>query len=787
GSYVVADRFSIGPSYLKPFAEIAELPINLGIDSKINILQMYMRSDGRRLANSHTLPLWRSLINNWFGLLPFITEILPPSFNPNELYDPLQQAKTPFIFPANKEIFEKMEIGSIISYSISGGIQIGLDMVSNKILERIPSSLSEDGKLNLGIPYAIFLKGENRINVLRKSKNIAWVGLTNAEKFGHGIAARIGKLFFIYKKTLSLFNNVPLLEKLPPMPVRVPAMVLPVNIEGELAKMLEFDQLYSFDLNNNQAEKAYNYAVGGDFTVAKEYSLKEAETGVKFLFKKSSESKISSVDRSRNLFVQYNNKASQHEKAEIRGEDEKGKFFVLESKLKFEDKNWNILVGENSTNFFYRTEINVFKKKADTQKGWKYEIDEGTANPYSILMSMNISSKYVDTIQFRSYIDNLEKFTKLSLEDIPYIPVRENDELIRRRRNSALIDPMEEVKNIHVVPSHLGKMVVDAAVFFSRGIIDRILERTEDDIWSAFENAFEMEDIGWNKEMNRESLFNKFRWIPYYVSYPLKVLNVNFTGPAAINEASSFVEAVKYLKNSSEPLEKLEGFHRLINTSCPVHLARVLLILADVNKVPRSISFSTSISGIKNKSKLDFLSINQKIVKSDSGFSELNYRMNSELLNAFEPTQMKEVSEKPTIRKLKIKMKSSSNETSLKKHVLLGIFLDEVPGNRTINVFVKIEQGGRVNFGRFVLSEKVISLDLKEVVKFEKDKKEKYYYEFFLSGPESPLRNYMFDKMIEFGGLLDVSVSVSVDGEVWSQKRKISFRLEEDKIYAPKE
>ena len=99
GTYIISDQFRLGPMYQKEINRISNVGIHLGSDSHIFVRNIYHRTNALRAYERHNLPLWRSIFNQWFGILPFLANILPPSFNQEELYDPITYLKTPFLAP----------------------------------------------------------------------------------------------------------------------------------------------------------------------------------------------------------------------------------------------------------------------------------------------------------------------------------------------------------------------------------------------------------------------------------------------------------------------------------------------------------------------------------------------------------------------------------------------------------------------------------------------------------------------------------------------------------------
>jgi hypothetical protein len=99
GAYVVVDRFGIGPDYSRELYRYNGIPVTLGANQSTDVYDIYLRNDPMRVIDNKNLPWWRIATNNWFGALPLLEAILPPSFNPNEMYDPLKRLESPFTFP----------------------------------------------------------------------------------------------------------------------------------------------------------------------------------------------------------------------------------------------------------------------------------------------------------------------------------------------------------------------------------------------------------------------------------------------------------------------------------------------------------------------------------------------------------------------------------------------------------------------------------------------------------------------------------------------------------------
>jgi hypothetical protein len=85
GAWVIVDKFGLGPFYGKELYRFNDVPVSLGASQSNDIFDIYLRTDPMRVSESKKLPFWRVAVNNWFGVLPLLEAILPPSFNANEM------------------------------------------------------------------------------------------------------------------------------------------------------------------------------------------------------------------------------------------------------------------------------------------------------------------------------------------------------------------------------------------------------------------------------------------------------------------------------------------------------------------------------------------------------------------------------------------------------------------------------------------------------------------------------------------------------------------------------
>ena len=783
GNYVVVDRFSLGPEFSTPLTPLQRMNLNLGASQNVNVINIYLRNDGIRLAENQSVGFWRWSANNWLGLLPVLTYILPPSFNQNELYDPVRELETPFIFPFSVEAVRDMSVGNVRSYSFSGGINLGVNIMDARFMEQI-RDIFERNDVDSAIPYSIYKTGEHRINVLRRSENHVWVGLTNTDKTGHGLAANMGKIYLVFNKVASYWSGVP-------------APVIPVSISATDAAVHGFDLLFEYNLTNPLARKAYRAAVRGKFQLSYEMHEREAAreadpaaltTGVRFHFERVRTADEVEFASTRNLFVHRDSRGVRRTKSRIKTKDEGGLYTILESKLQIEDSVWDVLVGADEVNFFDQVRMKVREIPGAEAGSVDFEFVPGDPNPMSLVLALNTNDRFVDMFDFRRVVRLQRYFTGLPMATIPRIPTRSPQLVEERRRKGFLMNPEDDVASIRVTPTFRGRMVTDSSMVLNTQQLRHIFSLPEKRYWQAFARAYGLEPQIWETEERRDSFRNTLWQAGAFILYPLHTLNVRIPLVDALTDSAERIEALKRLSRMRTPAQFQEGFNQLLSTDYPARLAHTLRELAS-GDIPRSVSFTTKPKGKANPgAKKLFASLNRKVFRStiEMPVQERHLQVR-EKLAAFVPTEMQESRERPQIGLVHVLTRAGFEENGqndsdapLEKHLYVRLRLHKQL-RLPVKIYVRFEQGGKVNVGRFVLAEKVLTLAPQK----EEDGKgqEEYEYGFFLSGPLNSLDfSYFSEAALDLGGKFILSLAASLDGEVWSQEKKISFRFDEGRL-----
>jgi len=789
GAYVIVDRVGLGPRYSKELWNVQKVPIVLGAEGTVEVLDIYLRTDGQRVAEQTDLPFWRQAVNNWFGLLPLLSTVMPPSFNQNELYDPLSLGEVPFVLPLSIEAFKAMPIGSIRSYNVSGGVHLALSLDSLAD-QKFRNVLEKAEGLLPGLPYTVFKQGQHSINVLRRNDHIAWVGLRDSQRLGHSIDPLIGKTLFVFTGVIPYWRGLAL-------------NTFPVDVKIEFATSERFDQLYEYDLRKTEAQKAYLSAVRGEFTESYKAYIEEREgrqvTGVRFHFTRS-QNQIEDVTRnSRNFAVERQSRTQERTRAEVEIKDQQGLFHILDARQETEDTHWDVLVGSEELKYRNLAELKVVKvarpeePRFGNQHTYVFAVDK---DPIRMTSTMVIQDRYADAEELEGYLDALRFFTSMPLDDIAPIEAREPDEEVFRRRSAFFDDPKSSLKRLHVTPTYLGRFSADASVSFSTEALSRIGAKPLDLLWEKFAEAFGVDTRKWNTEAGRESFATQGQWLLAAAAYPLRLFNLRSSTVDAVHESDRAIKALRKMHEAQTPLEKQDSFFALFDSDHPQFLTKALLNLSDLDLVPRIVTLSTSPKGGGNPGpKARFKALNGKVFKSAAPFpASERYRIAEEQLAAFYPGNLRELRRKPVVVELRMETrrlppgalarsgKLPQGIDPRKKHLYLRLAVRNMDLDKNGRVFLRFEQSGKIQFAKLALAEKVVELAPIPSGESGPANLDRQGFETFLTGPLSPLASFVFDQAVDIGGEFRLLVSVSQDGTIWSDEKPVKFRFENGRL-----
>jgi hypothetical protein len=355
---------------------------------------------------------------------------------------------------------------------------------------------------------------------------------------------------------------------------------------------------------------------------------------------------------------------------------------------------------------------------------------------------------------------------------------------------------------VKVTPTHLGRFNATAAIRFSSDLLDQILERTPDDQWRALADAYGVDREEWETAAKRNRLSRQLAWADYGVMRPLAAFNIRSSESDFIEEANAIMASLEDIYRAPTPAEKLSLFFSLFDTSHPEKLARMFLMLSSSNKVPRSVTFSTSASGKASKATKDaFNSINGKTFRSVVELEPPDRsRLPDEKLREFFPDEVKERRMRPMIKKIDLSMRPLPEEYFEKakadpffvpeqhrqslnsQHVVMRLYVTNMSPAHAGKIYLRCEEAGKLDLGKFTLGEEVTSVS---PLPAQDEKLGMLVYEFYLTGPLSPFQGSFFRNAVSVGGEFRLAIAASVEGRIWSDERAVQFVLSRGNLLPP--
>jgi hypothetical protein len=789
GSYVVADRFQMGPHHMRELTRLQRIPLNFKADVSATVLNIYPRTDPVRVAESAALPPWRALVNNWFGILPFLTRILPPSFNPNELYNPIEQLITPFIFPTEAALFPKMQVGSIRSYAISSGVSLPMEL-NNLMDPKTLETLTSKNTFDFAIPVSVFVSGTHRINVLKKSSTIAWVSINRVSRVGAGITLQIGKALTLLNKTVRRWKGII-------------APLFPVDYNLSAANADRLDQLYTFDLSKEAARKAYNAAINGDFTLAYQLHLKgtpeKTDRGVSFRFLR----KTSGVEQDESggvnlfLFRDQNISSQMHGAEEIT--DASGKFHQLQTSNQTQTERWDALTGNEQQSIRSRADLAVIpvaKSPQSKEELGDYRFDYSASNLYKLSYALNTYDRQIDGEELENFTYMIKKFVDFKMDGLPKIPPRNHETVSKRRQSAAFESPVDEIHTLHTTPISLGRFSCNASITFDYKALQEILDHDQNDYWKAFTLAYQLEEADWTSRKRESSIFFYYDYLRRMLFWPIRFLGYKVKDADFYYNAKEIIDSLRKLQQKgNSPQETLSLFETITASRYPeFDVVALHSLVKNKRLVAKHATFSSNANrsvGANNKkkfNKINNLVFRQVINTIEQDRSEVIRQQ----LESFYPSKLRMERSPLSLKTINLKAqrpRSHQEMTGLeldipnferKSQMLVSAQEDllmnmRLAGHRqsggSIKAYVRIEDAGALNVGKFVLVEQVVTLEPQE----ETGDQEVRSYDLWLSGLLSPLTSFLNKNRIVLEGNLKVYLSFSETGALWTKEQHLRF------------
>lgn len=781
GTYVVIDHFRFGPDFFREVGKVRGLPISVQNQSNVFLTNVTYRSDALRKSESQQVGRWRELANNWFGALPFLTGILPPSFNPEELYDPISYLQTPFLFPSDSDESLEMPIGNVRSYGIAGSTGPGLDLVGRSIKDlQDDLSLSD---LTLKLPLSAFYEGQHQISVLRARDNEVWLALTEIRRLGALLNIEIGKRYQIFQKVFKWWAGVP-------------ATIAPVDFDLERSTIWQIDEMYSYDLTKETARKALNDALNGKLAMSRKYGKLQdtdelLENGVIFQFRRFSTKDEDTTQQGRSLYVLQNQRQRQLDVGESSTRDREGEFFSLDTEQIIQDRDWNVLVGAETVEYKLKLSVPITKEHVPTESGKRttvHKLDLTQEEPLALFAGLKIIDNFHDTRDHNRLLGIIRTFAGLEMTTLPDIPMYAKDLEQRYIQEQALSNPMDEAFRKQVPTTNLGKLEANAQIYFSHDLMLEIAKKSPAEFWRNFAIAFAVDPIYWAEQGPDPSWGYYANWMTSYALMPLRLMNLQSEFSDFVLETSRVRAALDQLIDTNDPMRIVTAYRDLIDTSHPAELVHGLALLVGNDRLPINVSFSSSTSEKREDSpdtrlaKKEFSKINQRSFRTSTPMPPIKRNQTvEEKLAAFSPGGFRNPKRLPKLQRLTLYLEEKQDPEAKFSHqeLVAELMVQDPPSRKEkLPIYLRIEQAGVINVGRFVLTEELRDLEPTPLSDARQRIGRVGLYRLPLSGPEGLQKQDFLNQAILEGGAFDVFISLSDQGSSWTAEQNMSFVIE---------
>jgi hypothetical protein len=472
-TYLVVDRMMIGPSLARPILPPTPLGIGSTLSSGAYFYEFYIVSDPERVAFSNAKTKNLFSVANWFGILPLLTRILPPSFDANELYNPLRVFKTPLKVPLTKNDLAEMPENSMRSYAIKGSI--GFPIEHKWILDRLPEIASKTA-LTPGVPVNFYADAMARVTVQKQPNSKYRVSLSHINTEGQSIGLEIGKTFYAFGLAAGKFSWKGL-----------PIPIFPLKSSIDQTLFQEFSQIRDIDLTNDLPDKIISEALTGNFINLDQVCQQCNQTATS----KIGEGRVSKSTNSGFFFD--TDKEFRTETADHIVHSPKVTLNYREMRSDRKSSGWDIMNGAT-------TESTAFS--------WSTPLKQDTSPPL-IWGKFSLNFPYIDEFRFSEIVGTLRKLEFLTSNTEKTLLSIENRELENLERIK-LAPPLETFSKIYPGPKIVGNLEVNIDLFASDEVIRDIAKMDPVQIKKTVESAVSESDKQITIALCKESIKTMF-------------------------------------------------------------------------------------------------------------------------------------------------------------------------------------------------------------------------------------------------------------------------------------
>ena len=268
----------------------------------------------------------------------------------------------------------------------------------------------------------------------------------------------------------------------------------------------------------------------------------------------------------------------------------------------------------------------------------------------------------------------------------------------------------------------------------------------------------------------------------------MRLFDYRWTAADTVDEIEDAVRALKSFQKEKTPEKKQAALRNLFATEYPVERVEGILRMADLSKIPRSVELETQPKGnASDKIKEKFKSINGHRFTGEKGFPPpARYDSAKETASKFDPANLAFVGSKPRVKKITLykedppaRGKSKQRAPTPEKTAPIlatTVSVSKIGTADHINVYIKLEQAGKLQLAKLKLIEDVIDIPIPD--DFTSGLPDRVNFTLKLSGQQSILANLISEESLSLGGDFKLTMAISANGLIWSDEKSLEFRIE---------
>ncbi len=466
GTYSVLDVFGV-KGVVSPGAnlDVAGIPLYGVIGAEVGVDFINIRQVDHKLkigyAPSVLVPedpwfvdLWEGAQARWFGArylydfanglfnIPFELFRSPSDQSQPRYKDVLNVIRTPFRLPLSVELFNDMDPGEIMSYTLLGGrfMSVGAGWVR--------TLLGAEFSANVGL--TLYKRGASRITILKeRNGQFAKIKVSDIHGDGTSLGAKI-------RGQVDLIEGVIFGSDLS-------ASLVPFRIAVDNSDIVTTDTLYRYDMSTAEGVLAYEKAVIGDFSFSQEETAP-----IETLYHKKTDTDRLGFERGYNLIIWKHLRNATLDNSLITVTDEDGVSHVFKSVSRNQIKTGNIFQGkQESIDYFIDT---TFEMDAPLEA-------KESRDPV-VQVALFITDHHAYGYQIRQYFSTIEHL---------------------------LQNPQYFDEGQFKLQEDYGKMSAQFEVHFYLEAIEKILDVPENELWKAIAQAHGIKPSAWDTPQKREA------------------------------------------------------------------------------------------------------------------------------------------------------------------------------------------------------------------------------------------------------------------------------------------